>query len=608
MHSLFVIVILIMQLNYFYLFPTPTLHQSNLKKAPKIKNEKEKERRLDDLSYDIVIIHLNDVHCGFNETIGYDGFVLYRDYLKTKYKNVITVDVGDHSQGGVLGAITDGEAVIEIMNKVGFDVVTIGNHEFDYGVEQLHKLNSLTSTKYISLNVCYKKNKTKLFEPSKIIEVGNKKIGFIGLVTPLAFSKTYLSNLKESDGSPIYNLFSDKEEMYTAIQEEADDLKNNKKVDYVILLTHVGMNKEEYTSNEILSKVQNIDAVFDGHTHDAYNTTSKDKSNKDIPITQTGTKLAHIGQLIIKQDGKLLTENIAKVPEPTDKTDATEIKRGGDNRWVDKNMNEFINQIYEKYASELNIIYGHSDFDFNITSSDENAPHQVKCRYQECTLGNLLSDAFVNVTSANLSIVNGGNVRTNLLKGDITRKQLIDVSPFFNSIFVKEVTGEAILNALEFGVSNLPKAFGGFPQVSGCTYYVNTSINSTVEKDANGMFIKVGGDRWVSNVKINGKPLNLSQKYNLSSSEFILGGGDGYSMFGEFPIVNESIFADSDVLGYYIKNDLKGEIPSKYQELQNRINLDKEPDDDKEINRITLLSEYLKNNLIFLFLSLFLLM
>ena len=365
------------------------------------------------------------------------------------------------------------------------------------------------------------------------------------------------------------------------------------------------MNKEEYTSNEILSNVQNIDAVFDGHTHDEYHTTSKDKSHKDIPITQAGTKLSYIGQLIIKEDGTLLTENIAKVPEPNDKTDALEINRGGDNRWVDKNMNLFINQLYEKYANELNTVYGHSDFDLNITSTDENAPHHIKCRYQECTLGNLLADAFVDVVSANLSIVNGGNVRTNLLKGDITRKQVIDVSPFFNSIFVKEVTGEAILNALEFAVSNLPKAFPGFLQVSGCTYYVNTSINSTVEKDADGMFIKVGGERRVSNVKINGKPLNLSQRYNLSASVFILDGGDGFTMFKGFPIVNESVFADSDVLGYYIKNDLEGKIPSKYQELQNRINIDKEPDDEDETNKNDL-SLHLKNNLIYLFLSLLL--
>ena len=131
-----------------------------------------------------------------------------------------------------------------------------------------------------------------------------------------------------------------------------------------------------------------------------------------------------------------------------------------------------------------------------------------------------------------------------------------------------------------------------------------TSINSSVEKDVNGLFIKVGGERRVSNVKINGKPLNLSQKYNLSACEFILNGGDGYTMFKEFPIVNESIYADSDTLEYYIKNNLEGKIPSKYQELQNRINLNVKPDEEKRRKR-TSNGEYLITNLIYLFFSLF---
>jgi 2',3'-cyclic-nucleotide 2'-phosphodiesterase (5'-nucleotidase family) len=155
----------------------------------------------------------------------------------------------------------------------------------------------------------------------------------------------------------------------------------------------------------------------------------------------------------------------------------------------------------------------------------------------------MIADAFREVIESNISYVNGGNIRDSLLKGNITRKDIIDIMPFFNSLFVKEITGEAFLNALEFGVSKLPEAFGGFPQVSGCTFYVNTSFKSTVETDENGMFIKVGGQRRVSNVKINGKPLVLTQKYNLSASEYILSGGDGFTMFSQFPSVNESICA-----------------------------------------------------------------
>ena len=595
----YIILILIIQINYLYLSPSYAFRK-NLKEIPKRNNE----RKLDELSDDIVIIHLNDVHCGFNDTIGYDGFVLYRKELEKKYKKVIAVDVGDHAQGGVLGAISEGEAVLDILNKIKFDVTTLGNHEFDYGIEQLNKLNEKMSTKYISLNTCYRKNKTQLFEPSRMVEAGEKKIGFIGILTPLTFSKTYLSSLRESDGTPIYNFLSNKEELYTTIQGEIDKLRSEG-ANYVILLTHVGMNVEEYTSNDILSNLNGVDAVLDGHTHKVYNTTSKDKENKDIHIAQTGTKLANIGQLIIKEDGTILSENIAEVPEPDGITDVKQVYRSKANRWVDTEMNEYINEIYKRYEEELSTPIGSSDYDFIIRPEESSDSHTIYCRYMECSLGNLIADSFREVVNSDISFVNGGTIRANLLKGHITRKDIIDVMPFFNSLFVKEITGQTFLDALEFGVSKLPNSFGGFPQVSGCTYYVDTSFNSTVETDSDGMFIKVGGRRRVSNVKINGKALNPTEKYNLSASEYILNGGDGFTMFANYPVVNESVFADSDALGYHIKNNLGGEIPSKYQELQNRININKEPDN---IGKKIKTAQFLKRNKIYLALLFLILM
>ena len=599
MRRAFIILILIIQINYLYLSPSYAFRK-NLKEIPKRNNE----RKLDELSDDIVIIHLNDVHCGFNDTIGYDGFVLYRKELEKKYKKVIAVDVGDHAQGGVLGAISEGEAVLDILNKIKFDVTTLGNHEFDYGIEQLNKLNEKMSTKYISLNTCYRKNKTQLFEPSRMVEAGEKKIGFIGILTPLTFSKTYLSSLRESDGTPIYNFLSNKEELYTTIQGEIDKLRSEG-ANYVILLTHVGMNVEEYTSNDILSNLNGVDAVLDGHTHKVYNTTSKDKENKDIHIAQTGTKLANIGQLIIKEDGTILSENIAEVPEPDGITDVKQVYRSKANRWVDTEMNEYINEIYKRYEEELSTPIGSSDYDFIIRPEESSDSHTIYCRYMECSLGNLIADSFREVVNSDISFVNGGTIRANLLKGHITRKDIIDVMPFFNSLFVKEITGQTFLDALEFGVSKLPNSFGGFPQVSGCTYYVDTSFNSTVETDSDGMFIKVGGRRRVSNVKINGKALNPTEKYNLSASEYILNGGDGFTMFANYPVVNESVFADSDALGYHIKNNLGGEIPSKYQELQNRININKEPDN---IGKKIKTAQFLKRNKIYLALLFLILM
>ena len=410
----------------------------------------------------------------------------------------------------------------------------------------------------------------------------------------MTFSKTYISTVRESDGTPTYDFLSNKEELYSTIQAEVDKIRNNG-VNYVILLTHVGKDIEDFTSNEILSKVSGVNAILDGHTHKVYNVTSKDKDNKDIYIAQTGTKLANIGQLIIKSDGTIHSEIISEVPEPNDKTGAQQITRGKATRWVDTEMNSFINQIYNKHSEELSIQVGHSDFDFVIRPGNSSDSHTVYCRYKECTLGNLISDSFRDVVESNISYVNGGAIRDNLLKGDISRKNIIDVMPFFNNLFVKEITGQAFLDALEFGVSKLPDSFGGFPQVSGCSFYVNTSFNSTVETDSDGMFIKVGGERRVSNVKINGKPLNLTQKYNLSASEFLLIGGDGFSMFSKFPTVNESIFTDSDALAHHIKYNLKGKIPSEYQEPLYRINIDKEFDDD-DIPKIAKIGEFLKRN------------
>ena len=127
------------------------------------------------------------------------------------------------------------------------------------------------------------------------------------------------------------------------MQEYINNLKNEEAVDYVILLTHMGMDIEEYTSNELLSKLTSVDAIFDGHTHKVYNTTSKDKDIKDVHITQTGTKLESIGQLIIKTDGSLIAQNISVVPEPDNNfSNVKKVNRSDTERWVDETITNFM--------------------------------------------------------------------------------------------------------------------------------------------------------------------------------------------------------------------------------------------------------------------------
>ena len=587
MNKTYIFLILIAQINYLYLSPIES-----------------KERKLDGRTEDIVIIHLNDVHCGLNDTIGYDGFVLYRNELRKKYNNVITVDVGDHIQGGTLGAITNGEAILKIMNKIKFDVNTVGNHEFDYGIEQLTKLNNQMTTKYICANFCYKKDKTKFFDDAyTIIEADNIKIAFIGIVTPLTFSKTYISTIKDENGDAKYDFLSDSNELITTIQGYINKVRSVENADYVILLTHIGMNVEDYTSNDIISKLENVNAVLDGHTHRVYNTTSRDLKNHDVYFTQTGTKLANIGELIIKKDGTISTRNIAEVPEPTVKNGTKTILRNGVNRWVDTDMNDFINQLWDTYSDQLNIPIGTIDYDLLIRPVGSSDSHTIYCRYKECTLGNLVADSFKAVVSADIAIVNGGAIRSDLLKGEIKSKNIIDIMPFFNSVFVKEVTGQCILDALEFGVRQMPNAFGGFPQVSGITFDVKNYIDSPVVTDSNGMFIRVDGERRVFNVKINGENLDVNKKYNISCSEYVLAGGDGYTMFSDFKVVNESLFTDSDALSHHIQYNLNKRVPEMYKNELGRINIvtEEEVSEVKKKNSYDkYLQYYIKNLLLIL--------
>ena len=324
------------------------------------------------------------------------------------------------------------------------------------------------------------------------------------------------------------------QELYDKLQEIINRVKQEERADYVILLTHIGMDVEQYTSNELLSKLENVDAVLDGHTHIVYNTSTKDKNSNDIHITQTGTKLQSIGKLVIKNDGTISSEIIQEIPDPGDTSNAIKLTRGGKEIWVNKDMNNFINEIFKEYGDELNIVYGSNEYDLLIRPEGSSGSSSIYCRFQECTVGNLLADAFKSAGNSDTAFVNGGAVRNSLIKGNLTRSQVMEVAPFFNNLIVKNVPGQCILDALEFGVSKHPSASGGFPQVSGINYDIDTTLNTTVETDSRGVFLNVTGKRKVSNAKINGEDIDPNKNYSVSMSDYIGNGGDGYSMFSKY--------------------------------------------------------------------------
>jgi len=294
--------------------------------------------------------------------------------------------------------------------------------------------------------------------------------------------------------------------------------------------------------------------------------------------------LQSIGKLIIGNDGTIFSETITEVPEPSNKTGVINVTRSKANRWVDEEMYNFINDIWKEYEDELNIVVGKSDYDLIIKPEENSDSHSIYCRYQECTVGNLITDAVTEVGKADCTIINGGSVRNNMKTGNLTRNDIINTLPWFNNIVIKKLKGQTIYDALEFGVRNYPSSSGGFPQVSGITFDLNPTINSTVNVDRNGVFINITGERRVSNIKVNGDNLDLNKIYNVSLLEYTANGGDGYSMFSEYEVDREALMTDTDALDYYIGHNLNGIIPEKYAKLQGRINIVNGTNDENVTN------------------------
>ena len=529
-----------------------------------------KETLKEDLNdEDIIILHTNDVHCELNEYIGYDGLMLYKKDLQKKYRNILTVDAGDHIQGNSYGYFSKGIDIINIMNKIGYDVVTIGNHEFDYGLEGLLKCNETLTCGYTSANFCYNKNNTPIFSKYIIKELHNKKkIGFIGLTTIETLLKTYLFTILDEDNEKTYSFLTGNngDQLYSTIQNYINEIKEYG-VDYIIILSHLGDDEDLklYNSKAIISNTNGINALIDGHSHNIYNTTCKNKDGKEIPLIQTGSKLNNLGIIKIGANGDITSELISTIPEPSDKTGAIKVKRNDKETWIDTEMRDYLLNITNN--AKLKEKIGYSSFDL----IDENNEHVQLSRYKETNLGDLSADAIRYIGNSDICLMCSRNIKNDLKKGDILYKNIIDTIPFYDEIIVKEVKGEDIIDALEYGVRLSPKKSSRFLQVSGISFKIDISFNSTVEVDENGMFIGVRGNRRVYDIKIGKGKIDPNKKYKISFNNNMGAGGDGYSMFGKYEVILNTNKSSNEALLTYVKKELNGKIPNRYKDSQDRI-------------------------------------
>ncbi len=513
------------------------------------------------LTKDLVVLYTSDVHCGIEQGWGYAGLYAVKEAL-SQTKNVLLVDDGDSVQGEPVGTMTRGEAIINIMNTVGYDVAIPGNHEFDYGMDRFFELVEMADFPYISAN--FNKEGEPVFDPYVIKEVEGVKIAFVGVTTPTTPRSSTPRYFMNEQGEFIYGFMQDEtgEAVYNAVQKAVDDARAEG-ARYVIVMGHLGDETEciPWTYADVISHTNGIDAFLDGHAHDTEQVVMKNKDGEDVVRSACGTKLANIGALTITTDGKISSELYS-----WDSSVAAPKLLGIDNV-VSAAVSDAADALNEKLAQ----VVAHTAVDLVIydpvATTEDGKPIRI-VRRTETNLGDLCADAYLDQSGeADIAFANGGGIRVPIAMGDITMNDILKVFPFGNSLTVIEVTGQQVLDALEWSVHAEPGEFGGFNHVAGMTFEFDPNIPSPCTSDDNGFFtgIPEGAERRVRNVLVAGEPIDPNATYKLASHDYqLLNNGDGYTMYDGAKVLQESVKLDNQLLLDYIVDTLGGVIGEEY--------------------------------------------
>lgn len=520
---------------------------------------------------DIVILYTNDVHCAVEDNIGYAGLAAYKKYMEEKTPYVTLVDCGDAIQGDAIGLISEGEYPVQIMNRIGYNLAVPGNHEFDYGMETLAKLIEDAEAEYLGCNIRYTGtgvNALEKVEPYHIEHYGDVDVAFIGVCTPENITSSTPTYFMDESGEFIYDFYSGEEgqELYAQVQSTVDECRNQG-AEYVILLTHLGMDEDSapFRSIDLIEHTEGVDAVLDGHSHNVIPCQMiKDKSGREVLLSSTGTELKYIGQLTITPGGTVMT-GLLTYPDQ------------------EREAEQYIGEILSSFEEDMNRVVGHSEVTLSIASAD--GIRMVRSR--ETNLGDFCTDACRVISGADIAIMNGGGIRADLPAGDITYGGLLSIYPYGNTLCVVEVSGQELLDALEMANRAVQAEFddgtnalgenGGFLQVSVITFTVDTSVESSVVMDENDMFVSCGDVRRVKDVKVlqedgSYTPIDPAQTYTLASQNYLIKqGGDGLRMFMDNSLTLDEGMMDYQVLAAYINEHLGGNIGKEYEEPQGRI-------------------------------------
>lgn len=466
--------------------------------------------------YTLHVIHINDLHSRIEPINRFDSTCSAEDNAEGKCfggvarvktminqlraeldgQNVIVLDAGDQYQGSLMYTTYKGDVEAEMMEKIGFDVMAVGNHEFDDGDEGLLKLIDNVSFPVISgnLDVSQSNILADKVQNHVVLEVGGEKIG---IVSALAVDTVETSS--PSDAVIFQNEIDSISADVATLTAEG--------VTKIIALTHVGLPKDL----EIAAAVPGLDAVVGGHSHTylsasdpdragAYPTFASQEDGTLVPVVQAYAYSKYVGHLELNFDDE---GNLTYA--------------SGDTILLDASVEEDA-EIVARVAELAGPI---EEMKTRIVAEAAEAIEGSRdvCRAMECPMGNLVADAMldrVKDQGVQIAIQNGGGLRSSIDAGEVTMGEVLSVLPFQNTLSTFEVTGAQILAALENGVSQVEEGAGRFPQVAGMSFTVDLT--------------QAPGSR-ISNVMVGDAALDPEATYGAVSNNYVRNGGDGYRMF-----------------------------------------------------------------------------
>jgi len=495
-----------------------------------------------------VILHTNDVHGAVE---GYAYIAQLKADYEAKGAEVILVDAGDFSQGTTYVSSTKGADAVTMMNAAGYDVVTLGNHEFDYGYAQLKENMSKAKFKVVCADV-FNEDGTPIFDASYTYTTkSGVKVGFFGMETPETQTKANPALIKGLT-------FADKDAFTKAAADQVAALKD---ADVVICLAHLGVDAESapYRSTDLYAAVKGIDFIIDGHSH-----TVMTKGEKGEPIQSTGTAFKNIGVIVIDDASKKIESNsLYEIKEDTAK-DAT--------------VAAAAKVIVDRVNNEYGVKFATSKVELNGAKAP-NGNRDV-----ETNNGDLITDAMrwkvlqnkdgltVNEDHV-VAITNGGGIRAAIAKGDVTKKDINTVLPFGNTVAVVYVTGEQLLEALEASTFSTPTAVGGFPQVSGINFTIHTG-KAYDKNDTTYPESTYYGPKTINRVvinSVNGKEFKANEVYAVVTNNFCAAGGDTYYAFKAASAQFDTGIPLDEAVMEYVTKELKGVIGEQYAAPQGRV-------------------------------------